>query len=51
MTIFIILFMFSLLNAGSSGTIDIYSHLGGLIVGAPLGVLFLKTTDAADERK
>jgi membrane associated rhomboid family serine protease len=42
--IFIVLFMFSLMNAASSGTIDIYSHVGGFIVGIPMGILFLRVT-------
>ena len=43
MIFFVILFVFSLMNAMSSGTIDIYSHAGGFLVGMPLGALFLKT--------
>ena len=40
---FIVLFVFSFMNAFSSATIDIYSHLGGFIVGLPMGALFLQT--------
>ena len=43
MIFFFILFVFSFMNAMSSGTIDIYSHAGGFLVGMPLGALFLKT--------
>ena len=49
--IFVLIFLFSLMNAMSSGTIDIYSHVGGFIVGLPMGVLFLRVKDQEDEKK
>ena len=49
--VFVVLFMFSLMNAASSGTIDIYAHIGGFLVGLPLGILFLRITQPEDQRK
>ena len=37
-----ILFFFSLMNALSSPQIDIWTHLGGLAVGLPMGALYLR---------
>ena len=47
--IFLILSVFSFMNSASSGTIDIYSHIGGFLVGIPLGTIFLRVRDQSDE--
>ena len=51
MVFFILIGVFSVMNVMAASNIDIYGHLGGLITGVPLGVLFLKTESSDDREK
>ena len=51
MVFFILIGVFSLMNVLAGANIDIYGHLGGLIIGLPLGVLFLRTEQSDDVRR
>ena len=48
---FILIGVFSVMNVMAGSNIDIYGHLGGLITGVPLGVLYLRTDSSDDTQK
>lgn len=43
MVFFILIAVFSFMNVLAGANIDIYGHLGGFVIGVPLGVLFIRT--------
>ena len=48
---FILIGVFSVMNILAASNIDVYGHLGGFIVGVPLGVLFLRSESSDDTTK